>query len=198
MIAQNGIKIFARTSKPYGKSWEEWTEEWWKWILSIPRRDNPGYGIDPTSSQSNGNVFFLAGTFGGSARRIVNIPSNKALFFPIINFTTSYAEDFSLKDDEQMLAEARKDIDDIIEKKLVIDGVQHGDIEKYRIPSKPFKLHFPDDNVFGARPGPTTGVSDGYWIFLEPLPVGHHKIWTLGSCSSGRTKVDVTYDLHIK
>ena len=118
MIASTEVRIFPRNSNPFGKNWEEWTTKWWQWILSIPRDINPGYGHDHSIFQDNETVYFLAGTFGGSANRTVTIPSERAILFPIINFTTSYAEDSDLRDDQHMLAEAKKDIDDIVEKSL--------------------------------------------------------------------------------
>ena len=78
---------------PFGKRWEEWTAEWWKWSLSLPKDQNPI--TDPTgenaSHNQRGPVWFLAGTFGGVAERTCDIPAGKAIFFPISCNETSYA-----------------------------------------------------------------------------------------------------------
>jgi hypothetical protein len=194
----NDITIFSVKACPFGKTWSEWTAMWWQWILSIPKNQNPGNGHNVSLDQKDRNVFFLAGSFGGSVKRDVVVPAGKALFFPIINFTTSYAEDTHLKSEIDMIAEAKKDVDDIIEKQVTIDGMSLRDLEKYRIASQPFDINYPPDNVFQAQSGQTRGVSDGYWLFLYPLPPGKHKIHTLGACSSGRTRVDVIYNLTVK
>ena len=48
--------------------------------------------------------------------------------------------------------------------------------ERYRVESRLFDLTFPENNVFSVAPGNTSAVSDGFWTFLEPLPVGNHDI----------------------
>jgi len=35
--------------------------------------------------------------------------------------------------------------------------------------------------VFSVAPGKTKAVSDGFWVFLEPLPSGNHDIDHSGS-----------------
>ena len=35
------ISIFPIESKPYGLSYGDWSVRWWKWLLSIPKSDNP-------------------------------------------------------------------------------------------------------------------------------------------------------------
>ena len=171
---------------------------WWQWILSIPKDQNPGTGHNVSLNQSDENVFFLAGSFGGFIEHYVVVPSGKALLFPIINFTTSYAEDPHFKSEEDMIKVAKKDMDDITKKEVTFNDVSLGDLEQCRVFSGPFDVTYPADNVFNALPGFTRAVSDGYWLFLHPLPNGIYKIHTLGACSSGRTKVDVTYHLIVK
>src|SRR6266576_1080075 len=73
----------------YGNTYGEWSAEWWQWLLSIPQATNPN--LDTTGAncaqKQAGPVFFLAGTFGGSAvtRNKCTVPAGKALFFPILN-----------------------------------------------------------------------------------------------------------------
>jgi hypothetical protein len=74
-------------SKPYGHTYGEWGALWWRWVLSIPGEQNPNTddtGEDAANGQS-GPVWFLGGTFGGTATRTVTVPAGKALFFPIGN-----------------------------------------------------------------------------------------------------------------
>jgi hypothetical protein len=196
----NNIQIFSRESKPFGKTWEEWTANWWQWLLSIPKGSNPcndksGENFD--KNQNNQNVLFLAGTFGGSAERQITIPSRKAILMPVINFTTSYAEEPTLKSESELISRAKSDIDDIVKKVAIVDGVAIRDLDIYRITSAPFDIMLPDNNVIEATPGYTRAVSDGYWVFLQPLAPGKHKICATGSCSSGKTKVDVIFHVTV-
>lgn len=50
-----------------------------------------------------------------------------------------------------------------------VDGVNFQNLQNYRIQSKMFNVTFPQDNIFGGRPGPTQSVSDGWFIMLQPL-----------------------------
>ena len=193
--------IYNRDEKPFGKTWEEWTQDWWRWALSIPRDENPGYdetGEKFNTKQNDSNVLFLVGTYGGSAERDFSVQYGKACLFPIINFTTSYSEEPFLKTEAELLLRSKGDIDDITYKEASIDGRKLQNLDKYRVASLPFDITLPENNVFGAKSGPTRAVSDGYWIFLKPLSPGRHTIHAAGSCSSGKTKVDVTWHITIK
>jgi hypothetical protein len=60
---------------------------WWSWVESAPAAHNPvddPSGVDCGRGQL-GDVWFLAGTHGGSAIRACTIPSGQNVYFPIIN-----------------------------------------------------------------------------------------------------------------
>ena len=63
----------------------------------------------------------------------------------------------------------------------VVDGNNLKDLEKYRVESSLFDLTLPQNNVYSAPPGKTKSVSDGFWVFLETMPVGAHDIEFSGS-----------------
>src|SRR5918999_126377 len=193
--------MYSRDDKPFGRTWEEWTSKWWQWLLSIPKENNPG--IDTTgekfdTNQNDSDVVFLVGTFGGSAKRNYTIPASKSILFPIINFTTSYIEEPALKTESELKSRAKRDIDDIVNKGATIDGMEVQDIEKYRVQSSIFNVTYPENNVFELSSGTSRAISDGYWVFLKPLSPGMHNIHVVGSCSSGKTQVDVTWHLNVK
>ena len=35
--------MYDNESQIFGKSYEDWTAEWWKWAYSIPINENPAY-----------------------------------------------------------------------------------------------------------------------------------------------------------
>ena len=201
---KNGIlneRMYSRNDKPYGKSWEEWTSKWWQWLLSIPKESNPGIDVTGEKFDANQNdpdVVFLVGTFGGSAERNYTIYADKSILFPIINFTTSYIEEPFLKTESELKSRAKQDIDDIVNKEAVVDGMKLQDVETYRVQSPVFDLTYPENNVFELSSGSTRAISDGYWVFLKPLSPGMHDIHAVGSCSSGKTRVDITWHLNVK
>lgn len=194
-------RMYSRDDKPFGKTWEEWTAKWWQWLLSIPKERNPG--IDDTgerfnANQNDPNVVFLVGTFGGFAERNYTISADKSVLFPIINFTTSYIEEPTLKTELELRSRAKQDIDDIVNKDVIIDDMGLENVEKYRVQSPVFDLTYPENNVLGLSTGSTRAISDGYWIFLKPLSPGVHDIYAAGSCSSGKTKIDCIWHLNVK
>jgi len=167
--------VYEPDSNPFDLSFPTWTARWWKWFHSIPKEDSPA--LDRTGkfcdrSQHHPNVWFLAGTLGGSATRKCNIPSEKAILFPIITSAFSYAVDPYLRTEEELTKTTKEDIDKVSKLKLKLNDTIFDDIRKFRIRSDPF-----DDVINGQ---PTRAVSDGYWIFLKPLHSGKLKIYFVG------------------
>ena len=195
------VKVFPGDSKPYGVTFPEWTAKWWQWLVSVPKQQNPA--IDQTGencgeNQKDSNVWFLAGTQKPlhSAVQKCTVPSGKAILFPIITSLFSYAEVPKLRSDSDLIAYAAKDIDRMSQLKLMIDGQELQDLEKYRIRFGPFPLSYPPNNVSGIPPGYTTAPLDGFWVFLEPLPYGDHKIYFRGVEPNFHT--EVSYFLTVK
>ena len=193
--------LFSRDEFPFGETWEEWTSNWWRWILSFPKRDNPGYdnnGEKVLANQNFVDLLFLAGTYGGPAERTICVPTGKSLLLPVINYITSYSENPFLKTEEELISDARSNIDDISDKEASIDGVILEHLNRYRVVTGTFRIVFPKDNIYGIKPGETKAVSDGYWLFLKPLTRGDHCIATYGSCLSGRVKIQVKYNITVQ
>lgn len=185
---------------PFDKTWEEWTAEWWKWSLSLPKDQNPITDAtgESASNKQKGPVWFLAGTFGGLAERSCEIPGGKAIFFPISCNETSYAECPNFKTEAELRAFAKADIDQVKTIMATVDGQRLPDSDLRRLESPPFELDLPEDNVAGAPPGTTKSKSDGYWIFLKPLPVGKHQIHFFSSCRIGTQWIETRYDLTVR
>ena len=66
--------VYSVDEKPYGLPYGKWTENFWKWVISIPQQNNPN--LDPTGekcmiNQTDPNVWYLAPTFGGARRAYV-------------------------------------------------------------------------------------------------------------------------------
>src|SRR5829696_6154711 len=67
--------VYPINSKPYDKSYGEWSAKWWQWFVPIPTNDNPA--VDRTGEkcavgQNDPNVWYLAGT--GGVRLLVHVP----------------------------------------------------------------------------------------------------------------------------
>jgi hypothetical protein len=147
--------------------------------------------------QSNHQVSFLAGTFGGQATRKCMVPLGKAILFPVINYESSFADDPSAMTEKELEDRCRLEMDKVGRINASLDG-QEIDVLKYRVRSKTFTLNVPPDNCLGTVSGTTRMASDGYWLFIEPLSSGIHQLTSFGSCLEGRIKIDCTFQLVIE
>ena len=88
-------KSFSREEKPYGKSWEDWSAEWWKWVLEISSVYNPI--LDLTGELQHlrqthlPDVFFLAGTHNRKTERKCMISAKAGIFFPVATMSVLMA-----------------------------------------------------------------------------------------------------------
>lgn len=197
--------VFPINSKPYGLSYAEWTAKWWQWAMEIPGSVNPiadKTGANCAQHQS-GPVWFLAGSSGAAIFRNCVVPAGKALLFGPINSECSTAEDSTLKTEAQLKSCAvNDDVGGIAQ--TTVDGVPLQSLNSYKVQSPLFNFTFPQDNIFGARPGPTQSVSDGLWVFLQPLSAGnhiiHHRGVVLANPTTGTQSFasDATYNLQVK
>jgi hypothetical protein len=176
--------VYSLGEKPNGLTYGNWTAKWWQWFVSIPQDVNPAGDFTGKycGQNQNGPVWFLTGTFGGTAERTCEIPAGKAILFPLLNTECSYLENPELKTESELLTCAKQAQDSgSITMSATVDGTQLKNLEKYRVESQLFDLAFPENNVFSVAPGKTKAVSDGFWVFLEPLPSGNHEIDHSGS-----------------
>ena len=183
-FAQQESITFSPDSKPYQRTYAEWTAQWWIWFISIPTGENPlNYHIqnDPTGERCNiaqgGPVWFLVGSGGGEVERECTIPAGRAILIPAINVQCSYAMHQSLRTEDDLRACATRDQDLVTETAATLNGSV---LQVHRVQSQLFNLTFPADNVFGASGGPTQAVSEGFWVFLKPLPPGQHELHVQG------------------
>lgn len=193
--------VFSPDSKPYGLTYGEWTVKWWQWAFSMPEPINPL--IDDTgrncANNQTGPVWFLAGTGGGAVTRECTIPSDKGILVAIINVACDSATEPALDTEAELRSCAKADQDTVIEKQIIVDGLNVGNLDIYRFESPVFNLTFADNNIAGVAPQTAKAVSDGFWILLEPLPPGMHEIHfkaLLGNPTiTGSTNfaLDVTY-----
>jgi hypothetical protein len=173
---------YSREEKPFGKSWNNWIELWWKWCYHDINGPSPAEdltGILYNKNQIYDPVWFLAGTFGGTVKRICSIPYGKSFFFPILNDIISFATDPHLKTENELYEYAKDDLDQTTYVYLKIDGKDVSNLLINRINSGLFtiylKLH-PIENSNIGHSVLTKAISDGYWVFLKPLSRGRHII----------------------
>jgi hypothetical protein len=89
----------------------------------------------------------------------------------------SYAE-HHLKTEPELRACAKADQDKVTTTMITVDGVQ---LNPVRLQSPLFTVTLPENNDLGLKPQTSPAISDGYWVFLKPLPPGNHTIHASGS-----------------
>ncbi len=194
-------------SHPYGKTYGEWSNAWWKWAFSIPASVNPlldTTGVHCGEGQS-GPVWFLAGTLGGGSvtRDKCIVPTGKALFFPIANTQ----QDNICPPASYTVAQLRQLATDTINAVDVnrlaakVDNTPIQNLQNYRVGSNnpAYSVILPSDNLYSSGCGTSEGtyypaVSDGYYLMLVPLPPGSHTIHFTASDFG----INVTYILTVK
>lgn len=195
--------VYAVDSQPRGKSYEEWTILFWQWIYGTSTTNHPildESGKDCGRNQGDQPVFFLAFSSGGGAERTCDVPAGKAILIPVNVVACTFAE-LNVETEEELRTCAEEDESSNPGLFLSVDGREIREIEKYRVDSRAFDITLPDEPIVG-EPGSTRGVSDGYWIILEPLPPGKHEIHFMASLTDPVTNIlfysdDLKYDLNV-
>jgi hypothetical protein len=205
----SSIRIFPLDSKPYGLSYAEHAQNFWKWILSIPASDTPidditGEKCTVGQSNTNSSVFYLVEGEGKVERRCT-VPAGKGLLIPIMDVEISDKESPGLSVEELTNA-AKSDQNGVNSLYLKIDNNEYtyDDLLKYRLPQPTvFQVTFPDKGIFGVtKGGSSTVAADGFYILTEPLTAGNHIVHFKSSllctevgCAEPAFAQDVLYDI---
>jgi hypothetical protein len=182
-------------TKVYGRTYGEWGNEWWAWAQSAPDGQNPvqdSTGAYCGVNQPSGNVWFLAGTFGGSVQRSCTIPRGRALFYPLLNI--HWVDCPGTSDVNVPEADIRNLLASVIDLTTAVTtslndvpvvGLQ---VPIVRTQGPRFSTVLPANNVIAPScnpplPAGRTGrqISEGYWVMLPPLPPGHHVLKLRGA-----------------
>jgi len=198
------IQLYTNMEKPYGRTYGQWTVEWWRWALSIPLRGNPftdKNGEHWNNSQPPADVWFLVENIGGKGKtyphRNIKLESGRSLLFPVLNCEANALEYPDLKTHEDILRHVVDDVNTVVKRQVIINGSR---LNPIRIPSDPriFRVTISEDNAFGIKNhGSTDAAADGYWVFLKPLPPGFYNISLEGSCEFGRLNSGAVYEIEV-
>ncbi len=208
--AANNLTVIPLDSSPFGKPYSDWIADWWKWYIETPFDDtHPSKDLTGKSCDRNqhGPVWFISGSEKVPIEKTCNIPAGKAILIPILNYECSYTENKKEKTPENLLKCANSNADNMEGLKVKLNGINIPEQQirqEFRIATSPFFVNFPQSNVFLAQPpGPSTSVSDGYWIMFEAPTPGNYDI-NFGGCFGNPIVVDpakfcqdVTYHLKV-
>ncbi|MDF2737572.1 MAG: hypothetical protein K0S93_1429 [Nitrososphaeraceae archaeon] len=201
LVEASELSVFLPNEKPFGLTYGEWSAEWWKWLLSSPSDSNPSTdktGQYCTMNQNNSNVWFLAGTSGGYEERKCSIQEGKAILVSPIEVICTFADYPELKTEDDLRNCAKSDQDAVKDVKLIVDSIPMMDLQNYRVASSLFNVTLPENNIFGVPPQTTEAISDGTFVMLKELPVGHHTIYASGLLVDFTTTSNLNFVSEVK
>jgi hypothetical protein len=196
--------LYSPDSKPFGSSYSDWTAKFWQWYLKIPNSQHPIGDLtgERCGIMQTGPVWFLVGSAGKVVRNCT-VPSDKAILIPIINQACSYSESPSIKD-KKGLTDCAISANNNATIRASVDNQPIVDPAKYRVTTDIFSVTYSNDPVAPITSTKSQAVSDGFYLFLEPMKPGQHEIKVsatkLGSDpnSPETALVDATYNLTTK
>ena len=169
---------------------QQLAEEWWQWIMSIPRESNPQYdktGDLVERANQHNEVFFVAGAYNQTVPpvRTIEIEQGRPLFFPVIVGGYAYTPDWFTRVIDTITAANIYDkllaanhihlIDQTRDLHATLDGEQ---LPWHRITTVPYDVHYIAGNHYNVTPGVHSTVVDGYWVYLDTseLKLGNHTL----------------------
>jgi hypothetical protein len=190
VAGSTSVNIFPPGGKPYGLEYPKHIENFWKWSLAIPAKENPI--DDPTGekcargqSNTNSSVFYLAFNNGGISERTCKVPVGKGLLIPVMQVEISEKETPGATPEELKLA-AKTDQDSVNSLYLKIGDKEYSyeDLQPFRMNTDIFEVNYADNGIFGViEGGPSKVAADGYYILTEPLQKGNYTIHYKSSLS---------------
>lgn len=127
------------------------------------------------TSQNDPNVWFLVQISEGEVVSHCTVPSDKAIFFPVLTGECDFLSTPEVKTELELAECAVSGIEGAIVS-AEVDGIELNNLQRLRAPL--FNLTLIPDNIFSsATPltGPTQGIAEGYYVFLEPFLQEHTK-----------------------
>lgn len=188
-----------------GQTYAQWTQDWWRWWMSIPATVSPAE--DPTGANcginQQGPVWFLAGPLGSTYERTCTIPYGKAILSPVVDYINDYP-----CPDATFGPGPTQTLEDFLTVTVApyIDALTLIDA---RLDGTPLKTRRATTGLFGftgaanlvkfdscITGSPQLAVSDGYFFVIEPLPRGDHVLQINSNGPSGATSG--TFNLKIR
>ena len=212
------------TQSHYGQTDDEWGALWQQWIYQLPQTNaqnciipfsdptgaNCGYGQSGDSGQS-GDVFFLAGTQGGTVvRDQCVVPLGKAIFFPILSFSADNAGVPAAMQlsDMALIAYVQNELNTVPVSGLSAEfaGVALTNLGRFATKVTQYSYTLPPEpNVYdcGGQTGVTGTYSSyaaGFFVMLAPPASGAHTLHFAGSSpmSQPPLSINVTYNFMVK
>jgi hypothetical protein len=188
-----------------GQPAKELSAEWWQLVYSLPPSVNPV--LDTTGANcvvgQRGDVWFLAGSFGGSVTRTCSVPEGKVLFFPVLNASFFDSPGACGQGPGSLSVKYMRDqiasyIDGATNMSVTLNHRPVGHIQRVR--SEVFEIAMPKDNLYADLSCEgvfSPAVDDGYYAHLDPLRAGTYQLKIYGEVPAFGSVQDITYNLTV-
>ena len=217
----NAVDVFQKDEMAFGKPYEDWVQDWWRWNAAIPGDPETTFaGVKENGCFVNkeGPVVMLVDpALGGKHHQRCEISSDQGILISAWSAVCSSAVKGNENKSFNELSECAKGYDlgkvtaNVWVDNKPIAQVKAEDlkttnlINATELSTKGFNITTPENsNLAVDFPVTHLGAAHGWYTFLEPLPVGEHTIryvnyvrqTTLGA---GNTiNADITYSLYDK
>jgi hypothetical protein len=205
-------QLYAPDAEPFGHSLLSWSQDFWRWIYSVPAAQNPSLtpGADPDNGQ-HGPVFFLPTSFApnpSTAPVTYKIPRHKAIGFSPVGLINDYP-----CPDPNFKPAAGQSLFDFLTAGLVplvdtaqltgtLDGTPltnllayHYDSDRLFYFTGDVSLQSFDSCITGTR---QPAVSASYFFIIKELPRGHHQLVSTILTTGGVTYGPFTINLEVE
>jgi hypothetical protein len=227
-----GVELFSKDEKPFGVSYDDWVIKYWNWDFSLSTDQFTPKPDGCLINKSDPMVMLMNSVVEGSPHQVCKISSKQGIMIPlwIAWCDTSYKG--HEHDSDEQLTKCAREVYNLgnIRSDVKVDGVPVAklDVRMSLIPGSgklDYKINSPLDNVTefyskgfnltippdthqaNTTPGTWRAGSQGWWVFLKPLPPGEHTIFyniritPTGALTSPGTSphfADITYKFQVE
>jgi hypothetical protein len=193
--SSKGFRVVAAKERVEGRSYAQWSAEWWRWVLSTPAAEGPFTDtgtVDCDANQRFDDVLFLAGSFTGEpVERTCMDPVTRGtfVFFPLANVECSNLEPdpfFGKNAKERRACVKRFKFSNL---EASINGTA---VPSFRVMSPDFRFTAVEGNPGGVPAGNGRSTSRGVWLMLQLLKPGTYDLTFTGRITLKDPPIDFT------
>jgi hypothetical protein len=162
-----------------GRTVTEWGDAWWKWAFNHPEVLGDNTGEFGYLGEVRGPVFFAEGSGGDRFKGTVDVPPGEYVLLPIATYIWTFFDPCAeIRCAKRIINDNFiKSIDDVF---VWIDGKPVGNLASHIV-----RVDRYNPQVFLVDAGPIgedgyggilPALQGGYWLMLEPLPPGPHRV----------------------